>query len=279
MKKSKLSLAQKLLITVLIADLYYRVQAKYLGHRFQGPPKYKMQGFTADRKFTLDGIYLFTLAALYGINLQPDEKELEGLATVTQNYFEIQRLKTTNKLITELSSVKNKKEANKILKESLESASSSIEKILNTEIKTVQSFAERYGVSKLAAKDGIEDPVIVKFGIVDDKICEACKKLWHTKGNLFMPRPWKLSELNMGYSSHKNIKATISPTHPRCRHTISYVPPGYGFTDSGKMEFKKEGYDYYKEYYKINKKEELEENLFKSCTCDDHLHLTENLIF
>lgn len=279
MKKSKLSLAQKLLITALIADMYYRVQAKYLGQRFQGPAKYKIQGLTTDKKYTLDGIYLFTLALLYGTELFPDEKELDGLATVTQNYFEIQRLKTTNKLLTELTTAKNKKEANKILKQNMDKASSSIETLLNTEIKTVQAFAERYGVSKLAAKDGVEDPVIVKFGVVDDRICEACKKLWHTSGNLFMPRPWKLSELDMGYSSHKNIKATISPTHPRCRHTISYVPSGYGFSENGKIEFKKEGYDYYKEYYKIHKKEGLEENLFKSCTCNDHLHTPENLIF
>lgn len=279
MKKSKLSLTQKLLITALIADMYYRVQARYLGQRFQGPAKYKIQGLTAERKHTLDGIYIFTLALLFGTEMQPDEKELDGLATVTQNYFEIQKLKTINRLITELSTAKNKKEANRVLKQAMDKASSSIETILNTEIKTAQSFAERYGVSKLAAKDGIEDPVIVKFGIVDDRICKACKKLWHAPGNLFMPRPWKLSELDMGYSSHKNVKATISPTHPRCRHTISYVPPGYGFAENGKIEFKKEGFDYYKEYYKVHKKEDLQESLSKTCTCDDHLHLTENLIF
>jgi hypothetical protein len=279
MKKSNLSLTQKVLITALLADLFYRVQAKFLGHRFEGPVKYRMLSATADKNYTLDGIYLYTLFILYGIGISPDEKELEGLASVSQNYFEVQRLKATNELIIGLNAAKNKKEANEIIKKIFNKASNSIELLLNTETKTVQAYAELHGVSKLSAKDGISDPTIVKFGIVDDRICEACKKLWHDKDNPSVPKPWKMSELNFGYSSYKDIKATIGPTHPRCRHTISYVPPNHGFSESGKLMFKHEGYDYYQEYYKVNKKEDLQETLVKSCTCDDPFHHSPNLIF
>lgn len=279
MKKSKLSLTQKLLISALLADLFYRAQAKFLGDRFDGPVKYRMLAATSDRKFTLDGIYLYTLTLLYGIGISPDNKELEGLAEVSQNYFEMQRLKATNQLLTSLNAAKTKKEINQIIKDVFNKSYNSIELLLNTETKTVQAYAEMHGVSNLAAKDGISDPVIVKFGIVDDRICETCKKLWHDKDNLFVPRPWKMSELNFGYSTHKDVKATIGPTHPRCRHTISYVPPNHGFSESGKLVFKHEGYNYYEEYYKVNKKEDITENLLKSCTCDDHFHHTPNLIF
>jgi len=279
MKKSKLSLAQKLLISALLADLFYRAQAKFLGDRFDGPSKYRFLAATSDRKFTLDGIYLYTLTLLYGIGISPDEKELEGLAEVSQNYFEMQRLKATNELITSLNAAKTKKEINEIVKKVFNKASNSIELLLNTETKTIQSYAEMHGVSNLAAKDGISDPVVVKFGIVDDRICEACKKLWHDKDNLAIPKPWKMSELNFGYSSHKNVVATIGPTHPRCRHTISYVPPNHGFSESGKLVFKHEGYNYYEEYYKVNKKEDIQETLVKSCTCEDPFHHTPNLIF
>jgi len=279
MKKSKLSLTQKALISLLLADLFYRAQAKFLGSRFDGPVKYRMLAATADRKFTLDGIYLYTLALLYGIGISPDDKELEGLASISQNYFEMQRLKATNELLNGLKAAKSKKEINEIVKNVFNKASNSVELLLNTETKTVQAYAEMHGVSNLAAKDGISDPTIVKFGIVDNKICEACKKLWHDENNLFVPKPWKMSELNFGYSSHKNVKATIGPTHPRCRHTISYVPPNHGFNEDGKLVFKNEGYDYHKEYYKVNKKEDIQETLLKSCTCDGLFHHTPNLIF
>lgn len=41
-----------------------------------------------------------------------------------------------------------------------------------------------------------------------------------------------------------------------CRHSMSFVPPNFGFTPSGVIEFKNIGYDYYKDYWSINKSEE-----------------------
>ena len=64
--------------------------------------------------------------------------------------------------------------------------------------------------------------------------------------NLYIPRVYKLSELKDGYNKdHKNPIPTVSCTHPHCRHTLTMVPPNYGFDMRGNITFKGFGHDEY----------------------------------
>jgi hypothetical protein len=54
-----------------------------------------------------------------------------------------------------------------------------------------------------------------------------------------------MSELREGYNKSKPWDATVSPTHPHCRHLLSMLPRGYGFDEGGRVVFKNLGYDEY----------------------------------
>src|SRR5208283_3436067 len=117
-------------------------------------------------------------------------------------------------------------------------------KVVVTEARNMQAYAEKEGITRLAASIGDDDPVIVKLGVVDDKLCLACRTLWHDPTNLHKPRPWKLSELRDGYNkSQKDPIPTHAPSHPHCRHILSYIPIGYTFDASGVIRFEAFGYD------------------------------------
>lgn len=47
--------------------------------------------------------------------------------------------------------------------------------------------------------------------------CDNCKLLWHTEGNLRIPKVYKMSELSSGYNTDwKNPIPTVGTTHPHC---------------------------------------------------------------
>jgi hypothetical protein len=84
--------------------------------------------------------------------------------------------------------------------------------------------------------------------------------MYHDSSNLQMPKPYKLSQVREGYFKPKEWDGKTphhAPLHPRCRHTMSFVPPNFGFTTSGQIEFKSFGYDYHKDYWGLKKAEEL----------------------
>lgn len=236
---------QKEVVINSLNDLFYSLAVRLLGHRFKGPKIF----FTLLRDMnmlnTLDGIYRYTLGATFGPGLEPDESRMKKLSDMTGNYIESQRLKTINQVLMSIDKGTNLSEVREELEAQVGKATSYVDTLLNTEIRFIQASAEKQGIETLGASLGIDDPTIVKLGVTDSKLCKVCKKLWHSEGNLKVPKAYKLSELKGGYCDHKDPEPTDGPSHPNCRHVLTMVPPNFGFNSNGVIQFKYFGYDFY----------------------------------
>jgi hypothetical protein len=264
----KLSSFQRSLIVDAINDVFFRLEARLLGRWFKGPTIYFSVVSEVDPGETLEGVYRYALSMLYGPAASIDEKHLKELHEIAQNYLEAERLRRVNKVLTDTAAAEDAAAAAASLQENIDKATSYINTLMVTEARNMQAYAERDGIIKLAASIGVDDPVVVKLGIVDDRLCKACRTLWHDRSNISKPRPWKMSELRDGYNkSQLDPTPTLNATHPHCRHVLSFVPPNFGFDDKGMIKFIAFGYDYYEDYHGTHKVELIDENLLKSCTC------------
>lgn len=264
----KLTPAQRTVITEAVNDMFWRLEARLLGRWFKGPSLYFSVVSETDPTLTLEGAYRYALSMLFGPNASVDEREIKSLNEIALNYFEAERLRRVNRMITDIAGAQDASEAADVIQENIIKTNSYVETVVINESRNMQAYAERDGIARLGASIGVDDPVVVKLGVVDDKVCKACKELWHSSSNLYVPRPWKMSELRDGYNKNqKDPVPTVNATHPHCRHVMSFVPPNYGFDGNGVIRFVAFGYDFYEEYYKTHKHEEFDENLLKSCTC------------
>jgi hypothetical protein len=242
----QLSKRQIGVITDTVNDLFFRMKARLLGRFFSGPKLYFEVLSDLDPLDTLEGIFRFTIHSLYGADASIDEDQIKHLADITGNYIEAERLKTVNRVLSDAAQSATQKEFEMTLKDNIEKATTYINLVANTETKSVQAYAERDGIAQLASSMNIDDPNVAKLGIIDDKTCDNCIKLWHMQHNLNVPRVYKLSELRDGYmTDHKNPYATTGNTHPHCRHILTMIPPNMGFDASGQIKFVNFGYDIY----------------------------------
>jgi hypothetical protein len=111
------------------------------------------------------------------------------------------------------------------------------ELIANHELYNAQNFGAFDGILHAARSIGIEDPTIIKIGVLDQKRCKHCWRLW-TQADQKTPRAYKLSELSASSGDPKNPDPSISPTHPNCRDVIVSLFPGFGFDADGKIAYK-----------------------------------------
>ncbi|MGH7241012.1 MAG: hypothetical protein ACREGB_01810 [Candidatus Saccharimonadales bacterium] len=229
-----------------IDDLFLNLKARLLGRFFTGPRIYFEVVHRANPMETLEGLYRFTIATLYGPSAKVDEDHLEALANTAGNFIEAERLKASNHIMADLSGATTAKEVKEIIDAQIDKSTEYINGLVANEARTVQSYAEREGIMQLAASIGVEDPLVAKLGIIDKKLCPICVELWHTDDNIQVPRVYRLSELKEGYmKDHKNPYPTVGPTHPHCRHIMTFIPPNYGFKKDGTITFKGFGHDEY----------------------------------
>lgn len=272
--------AQRKEIEAAVDELFFTLKAKVLGRFFKGPKIFFEVVRSSSPLESIEGIYRYTYEML-NPGQKPDESQIKGLARITGNYIDAERLKTKNRILADVESSGTLKEADAVIRENIERASSYIDMLVNNEARIVQAYAERNGINQLGASLGIDDPVVAKLGVIDVRMCKNCKKLWHTPENIRVPKVYKMSELQEGYNrDHKNPTPTVGPTHPRCRHVMTFVPPNFGFDRSGQITFKGFGYDVYAEQHGVNKAESKVrpgnawdvEYLFDLPLDDDHVH-------
>lgn len=197
--------------------LFDKLKVRLLGRFFRGPKiVFEMVGEELDPLLTLEGLYRHALTISAGANLKPSVKTMRSLSEITDNYLEAEKLKTINRVVAAVDQGANDDEIDKLLGEVFESAEPSVSKIVNTETRNYQANAEREGILKVSASVGEDDPTVLKYGSLDEKTCQCCLKLWHSKDNPRIPKVYKLSQLQDGYCDHKDPKPTILATHPHC---------------------------------------------------------------
>lgn len=255
-----LSSEQREEILSAIDNLFEKAKANLLGRFFQGSRIFFQVARKADPLHTIEGIYHYTLNSLYGAGATSENpKIIENLAEITGNYFDSHKLKVKNHIIADLLKSKNHTEAIGSLKQHFSKAEKYIDMLVANETRIAVAYANREGISRIASDLGVEDPTVIFVGITDNKICKYCKNMYHDKKNINLPKPYKLSQIREGYFKPKEWDQKTphqSPLHPHCRHVMSFVAPNTGYDQNGFPHFKHFGYDYYKEYWKLNKSEE-----------------------
>ncbi len=239
---------QRVAIEFSVSDIFYRLKMRLLGRFFTGPSIYFELVDDLNPLNTLEGIYHYTASMMYGSSFKPSVKRVKTLNRITDNYIEAERLKTINKIMQAAEQGESLDDIESMLKETLDKSAEYVDMLVVTEARNVQANAEREGIEKVAASIGVEDPIVCKYGKIDDKMCPVCRYLWHSEENIYIPKVYKLSELKDGYNtSTKDPIPTVLASHPRCRHILTLIPPNFGFNARGQIEFKGFGYDIYSE--------------------------------
>lgn len=242
----KLTQKQNKTVLGIIDDLFWTLKANWLGRFFKGPKIYFEIVDETNPMETLEGIYTYTKFMINGPNYKVNKQELKQISDITNNYIEAERLKTKNKIIESINRSDNIEEIQKELAKQMDKTSNYINLLVGSETRGIQSKAESAGIVEVASSLGIEDPVICKRGVIDNRLSDQCKGLWHTNANIAVPTVYKLSELSGGYNTDmKNPKPTTGLTHVNCRHVMSFVPPNFGFDQNGNLVFKGFGHDEY----------------------------------
>jgi hypothetical protein len=198
---------------------------------------------------------------LNGMQDSSDKVNMERLQNTASDYIDSLKQKTTADMMRTieegLATVKNKnklksekigdflrtdegKEIFSKIRESLEEQRKKLDKgvelIANVELHNAQNHGVADAILKSSEQLGIEDPLVCKIGVNDDKICKDCIRLW-VQPDMVTPKVYKMSELASDSGDWKDRKASISTTHPNCRHVLVFVGPGFGFNKAGRLEY------------------------------------------
>jgi hypothetical protein len=259
---------QRKALEKVLSDLYDELQANLLGRFFKGPQVWVEVARSASPSRSIEGLFRYALKMMYGPGADVPEDRLRQLATITSNYMDAEKLKAINKVLAEADQAKDAKDLRGRLEEVIEEMTSKVHQLVATETRNASNFAEREGIMQVAAPMGIDDPTVARLGPHDAKTCRTCLKLWHDDKNPMIPKIYKSSEIQGGYSTHKDPKPTWNATHPHCRHVWIMVAPNYGFDDTGRLKFMGFGHDEFKTRRKGLKKFEPAE----PCWEPDHDH-------
>jgi hypothetical protein len=250
----KLNKEQRQAILDILDDMFNDLKARMLGRFFKGPSIYFQVVKQTDPIDTLEGLYNYTIAHMFSPSAKVNEEDIEHLSDITANYIDAKKLQVANRIMHDVMQAETWDEALKSIKDHFADTTSYLKTLLNTETRITQAYAEKEGIQQVAQAVGVDDPVVAKLGVIDDKMCENCRKLWHLESNIRVPKVYKMSELAEGYNKdYKNPIPTLGPTHPNCRHILTFIPPNFGFNEFGRIEFKSLNYNVWEDQRKNQK--------------------------
>lgn len=184
--------SQKKAIDKAVDSIFYRLSARLLGRFFKGPKIFFQVISDTNPLNTLEAVFHYTMNMTAGPT-KFDSRNPKKLAEITSNYIEAERLKTKNRIQMAISGAEDIEEVEEVVSEEIGKATKYVDLLLDTEIRQHQSFAEKVGIEKVSASLGIEDPVVCKFGIIDDKLCLEENELIST-----MKGPKKAKDILVG---------------------------------------------------------------------------------
>jgi hypothetical protein len=111
-----------------------------------------------------------------------------------------------------------------------------VDTLVTHELHNAQNAGALDGIIGASKSLGIDDPVVFKIGVLDDKRCKYCWKLW-TLPDKVTPKVYKLSELSGSPGNPKNPGPSVSPTHVNCRDVLTVLMPGFSFDETGYVKY------------------------------------------
>ena len=239
----------KRLINSTIENLFDRMALNLLGDIPELRNK-KVAFFSTSPNLGLANLFIQAL------NRSPSQLEadvLKGLLTTAHSYVESLKNKTKASIETEIDAyIKNKNlrgepiselDIQKTLIDGLIKAKSHIKTIADTESTKTRNIAHTMQITRVAADMNIRDPNVIFICVHDNALCDECERL-HLMKDKITPRVWKLSELGYGYHKKGDSNPKIGGLHPNERCTMTFLAPGYGFSN-GKVAYISPDHDEY----------------------------------
>jgi len=196
----------------------------------------------------------FDMASRSG-GLQPDDRVRDSLTTIAASYIDAHRESAKAKVVNAVSSflidaAKNgvKTDVETVLGGEIEVLMGKIKSDLQTIVEAETTKARNTGaavtVSKVSASLGISDPTCAFIGPNDNITCGSCLRLFFLPDKV-TPKVYKMSELKSGYTKKGDEFPSLSGAHPRCRHSLTQILPGFGFR-AGKITWISKDHDEYR---------------------------------
>lgn len=230
----------------IIDTIFNALKVKFLGFDYAKDKGNRSILISANIKpeLTLAGIYK---QAAVDEGAKPDEEVLAGLMSIAEGYLDAEKSRTQAKILNKINEAVAGENPMAVVTRELGNiwteAASNITRIVENETNTAKNIGALEGIVKINASAGIKDPQVAFIGPNDENTCEECIRVLLLPDKI-TPRVFLLSEVNHGY--HK--RGTDSPSmsmHPRCRHSIISLLPGYGFRN-GSIAFISFDHDEYK---------------------------------
>lgn len=179
-----------------------------------------------------------------------EQDALRSLLISAHGYIESLKSRTKSNVAERIDSIvkeakSKKKPVNKsdiedALQEELNKAKSNLRAIVESESTKFRNVGSMMDISRVAASQGDEDPMVFFVVVKDGKTCSECKRL-HLKTD-GTPRVWKFSELKQGYHKRGEESPSAFGLHPHCRCTLTYLAKGFGFKN-GRVTYISSGHD------------------------------------
>lgn len=149
----------------------------------------------------------------------------------------IKEAKLNNKKVT-------KKEIESVLNKEFKKASAHLKTIVESESTKLRNLGTVMDITRRASLNGDLNPTVFFVIVKDGSTCKECLKLHTLDGTI--PKLWKLAELKQSYHKRGDDIPSSFGLHPHCRCTITYLNKGFGFDKNGKIKFKGENFDDFK---------------------------------
>ena len=235
-------------IKLAINALFERAKARFLGSSYDGPRIYVQVIDEAKPEDTLEGAFRHALFMNLGARAKVNDKLLDAQEEELDSVIDALKEKTKLDVLRAVQEGSEKK-----VMEAMDRAEKHMELIASTEVRRSQSLAELSSAHQFASASGLGDPTVFFVGVNDNKMCNICKKMYYVGGAPPVPKVFKLSQVQTSYLKKKEWDGETPHTsgHPRCRHSMTVLAPGFTFNGSGRVVWKDLGWDEYEERKKL----------------------------
>jgi hypothetical protein len=188
-------------------------------------------------------------------NRKPDKKEeevLKILVKISNSYIDALKSKTqanvSHKVMayTQKQMLDNKnisfKKISSIVKEEMGKTGVGLSLIANAETNKAINTGTALQIEKVAESNDVKRPVVFFIPVIDERNDPETYRL-HLLPDRKTPRLWYLDELGTEYHKKGDKNPKVQGTNPNCRCKLTYLAPGMGFNQDGKIAWKGQGWE------------------------------------
>jgi hypothetical protein len=234
-------------ISRIVEDLFDKIAVQFLGSVPKLSHK-KTIFFNVKTGVSLANLFLEAMN-----NRSPNIFEQDALKSMLDSaygYIDSLKSKTKSNVVEKVDGlVKEAKakglplsqsEIDAAIKDELRKAKSQMKAIAESESTKFRNVGAMMDITKVAASQGDDDPLVFFVVVKDGATCKECMKLHlHPDGT---PRVWRFSELKQGYHKRGESFPSAFGLHPHCRCTLTYLAKGWGFK-KGHVSYVGHGHD------------------------------------